>query len=313
MTCAQYPGSEGHFDIDAQTFAEWGVDSIKVDGCYADYKTFDVTYPAFGRALNKTGRPMLYECSAPLFTPGHLVNSSKLLTVLAPNCNYWRMFDDIKDNWGSLRRTVDIFATSGPDSFMVRASGPGHFNDADMILVGMSDDSIPRYQAQMALWSIFSSPLLMSNDLYNMPPGTKEILQNKEIIAVSQDPLGKMGYPIYTNTSQVRVWIKELSPNGCKARWAVVLQNFLTVDTILKVDPSKIPGWNLHTRFRIRNLFAHTDVGRVHCGSFESSVAPESVQMFLFTEAGLASQAKPIGGESVPLSLTNGPSSLFLT
>lgn len=32
----------------------------------------------------------------------------------------------------------------------------------------------------------------MSNDLYNMPPGTKEILQNKEIIAVSQDPLGKM-------------------------------------------------------------------------------------------------------------------------
>lgn len=38
MTCAKFPGSEGHFDIDAQTFAEWGVDSIKVDGCYADYK-----------------------------------------------------------------------------------------------------------------------------------------------------------------------------------------------------------------------------------------------------------------------------------
>ncbi|EEQ97326.1 hypothetical protein Pmar_PMAR010332, partial [Perkinsus marinus ATCC 50983] len=94
-----------------------------------------------------------------------------------------------------------------------------------------------------------------------MPPGTKEILQNKEIIAVSQDPLGKMGYPIYTNTSQVRVWIKELSPNGCKARWAVVLQNFLTESTILKVDPSKIPGWNLHTRLQPlpRMLIASND------------------------------------------------------
>ncbi|KAF4721012.1 hypothetical protein FOZ63_019928, partial [Perkinsus olseni] len=99
----------------------------------------------------------------------------------------------------------------------------------------MSDNSIPRYQAQMALWSIFSSPLLVSNDLYNMPPGTKEILQNREVIAVDQDPLGKMGYPIFVNTSNVRVWIKELSPEGVKARWATVLRNFLTENVTLKI------------------------------------------------------------------------------
>ena len=32
-TCAGYPGSEGHFEIDAQTFADWGVDMVKFDGC----------------------------------------------------------------------------------------------------------------------------------------------------------------------------------------------------------------------------------------------------------------------------------------
>ncbi|KAF4748581.1 hypothetical protein FOZ62_024192 [Perkinsus olseni] len=112
----------------------------------------------------------------------------------------------------------------------------------------MPDNSIPRYQAQMALWSIFSSPLLMSNELYNMPPGTKEILQDREVIAVDQDPLGKMGYPIFVNTSNVRVWIKELSPEGVKARWATVLQNFLTENVTLKIDATKIPGWNSGTR-----------------------------------------------------------------
>ncbi|KAF4745249.1 hypothetical protein FOZ62_003077 [Perkinsus olseni] len=287
MTCALYPGSKDHHDIDAQTYADWGVDSIKVDGCFADYVNFGVDYPDFGRALNQTGRPILYECSWPFFTPGHLLDGDKIVTDVAPNCNYWRMYDDNKDTWESLQNTVDIFARpAGADDPMVRASGPGHFNDGDMILIGMSNNSIPRYQAQMALWSIFASPLLMSNNLYNMPPGTKEILQNKEIIAVNQDPLGKMGYPIYTNTSNVRVWIKELSPEGGKARWAAVLQNFRNEIATLKVDATKIPGWNSRTRFTVRDLFAHEDLGQSYISSVDSSVAPQSVRMFLLTEQG---------------------------
>uniref|UniRef100_A0A5F9DVQ6 Alpha-galactosidase n=1 Tax=Oryctolagus cuniculus TaxID=9986 RepID=A0A5F9DVQ6_RABIT len=35
-TCAGYPGSFGHYDIDAQTFADWGVDLLKFDGCHCD-------------------------------------------------------------------------------------------------------------------------------------------------------------------------------------------------------------------------------------------------------------------------------------
>ena len=35
-TCAGFPGSFGYYDIDAQTFADWGVDLLKFDGCYCD-------------------------------------------------------------------------------------------------------------------------------------------------------------------------------------------------------------------------------------------------------------------------------------
>jgi len=33
-TCAGYPGSLGYYDIDAKTFADWGVDLLKFDGCF---------------------------------------------------------------------------------------------------------------------------------------------------------------------------------------------------------------------------------------------------------------------------------------
>lgn len=32
-TCGGYPGSHGYEAVDADTFAEWGVDYLKVDGC----------------------------------------------------------------------------------------------------------------------------------------------------------------------------------------------------------------------------------------------------------------------------------------
>ena len=39
-TCAGFPGSEGNIQLDAQTFADWGVDMVKFDGCNADLGQF---------------------------------------------------------------------------------------------------------------------------------------------------------------------------------------------------------------------------------------------------------------------------------
>ena len=66
-------------------------------------------------------------------------------------------------------------------------------------------------QSQMALWAMASSPLQMSNDLVNVPPASRAILLNREVIAVQSDPLGRMGFRFFLNRSAgVEAWRKEL-------------------------------------------------------------------------------------------------------
>lgn len=48
-TCAGYPGSLGYYDTDAQTFADWGVDLLKFDGCYMNW-----TLLAEGEPIHKS-------------------------------------------------------------------------------------------------------------------------------------------------------------------------------------------------------------------------------------------------------------------
>lgn len=67
-TCAGYPGSMGHVEDDANTFASWEVDYVKLDGCNVNASDLNKGYPAFGKALNATGRPIVYGCEWPLYT-----------------------------------------------------------------------------------------------------------------------------------------------------------------------------------------------------------------------------------------------------
>ena len=66
-TCSGYPGSEFYMQLDAQTFADWGVDYLKFDGCNSNPKDMDDGYTAMGFFLNKTGRPIVYSCEWPFY------------------------------------------------------------------------------------------------------------------------------------------------------------------------------------------------------------------------------------------------------
>lgn len=41
LTCGGYPGTLNHMEIDAETFGDWGVDYVKLDGCYVDVELMD--------------------------------------------------------------------------------------------------------------------------------------------------------------------------------------------------------------------------------------------------------------------------------
>ncbi|XP_075168178.1 alpha-N-acetylgalactosaminidase isoform X2 [Haematobia irritans] len=206
-TCAGYPGVIKHMALDAQSFADWDVDYVKLDGCYADINQMDEGYPEFGRLLNRTGRPMIYSCSWPVYQEyeGKLPNYE----ALKEHCNLWRNWNDIDDSFESVAQIMDYFSKN-QDRIQPHA-GPGHWNDPDMLILGNYGLSYDQSKLQMAVWSILAAPLIMSNDLASVRPEIKAILQNKYVIAVDQDPLGIQGRRILLK-NKIEVWSRPITP-----------------------------------------------------------------------------------------------------
>ncbi|XP_077558627.1 alpha-N-acetylgalactosaminidase-like [Haemaphysalis longicornis] len=206
-TCAGYPGSFAYLYTDAQTFADWEVDMVKMDGCYASLQDFQRLYTEFNTAINRTGRPMVYSCSWPAYEVQYSMNPNYKL--IGQHCNLWRNYMDIADTWQSVENVIDYYAAN--QNALTAAAAPGRWNDPDMLVIGNFGLSYDQSKAQMALWAIMASPLLMSNDLRRMRPEFKQILQNKAVIAVNQDPLGIMGRKILTQYG-VETWSRAVSP-----------------------------------------------------------------------------------------------------
>lgn len=231
-TCAQYPGSHGHYDIDAATFAEWEVDSLKVDGCFQDPKEMDDLYPIYSQEVNKTGRPILFSCEWPLYQQQTGIKPN--YTQIAKYCNMWRYFGDVDDSWKTILSIVDYFAAHQDD--LVAVAGPGSWNDPDMVLAGNFGLSYDEAKAQFMLWTVMASPLLMSNDLRDIKKEYSDLLKNKEIIKINQDPLGKTGKRIHKQ-GNIEIWAKPISPieNG-KYSFAVLFFNRNTLGGPTKVS-----------------------------------------------------------------------------
>ncbi|KAK7503870.1 hypothetical protein BaRGS_00004993 [Batillaria attramentaria] len=127
-TCGGYPGSKFYIEQDAQTFAAWGIDSLKLDGCNSAIDDFPIGYPIMGAELNKTGRPILYSCSWPAYFTGQkLIPQYK---DIAKNCNLWRNYIDIDDSFDTVTKIIQWFAQDQGN--FTGVAGPGNWNDPDM-------------------------------------------------------------------------------------------------------------------------------------------------------------------------------------
>uniref|UniRef100_A0A2S2QTT3 Alpha-galactosidase n=2 Tax=Sipha flava TaxID=143950 RepID=A0A2S2QTT3_9HEMI len=206
-TCAGYPGVSGHEEQDAQQFAEWGVDYVKLDGCYSDIRDMEKGYAEFGKHLKNTGRPIVYSCSWPAYQEGKGMPIN--YTALVEHCNLWRNYGDIDDSWTSVMDIADYFALK--QEFWAPFAGPGHWNDPDMLLIGNFGLTVDQSKAQMAIWAILAAPLLMSNQLSAVRPEFKEILLNKGIIDVNQDALGIQGKRVFREHN-IDIWTRPIEP-----------------------------------------------------------------------------------------------------
>ena len=128
MTCAGYPGSYGHEYQDAHTFAEWGVDYLKYDLChYPGSGDVRNSYLTMSMALRSTGREILFAgCTCGTYDPWDWMRSI--------GAHMYRSHADITDEYEAFRY---IAQTQLPN---FKYSGPGCFNDMDMLVVGMGGE-----------------------------------------------------------------------------------------------------------------------------------------------------------------------------
>jgi len=206
-TCMGYPGIIGHMKQDVELFASWEVDMVKLDACNSHPNQMDRGYIEFGILLNQTKRPMVYSCSWPYYQL--LIQMEPKYEWIAHHCNMWRTFHDIKDSWHSIENVIDFFGDN--QEVLSVYTGPSHWNDPDMLMIGNFNLTPGQSRAQMAVWCILPAPLLMSNDLRDIKPIFRDILLNKKAIAINQDPLGLPGKRIYKKQF-IEVWKRPISP-----------------------------------------------------------------------------------------------------
>jgi len=240
-TCAGRPGAAGHFDVDAATYAEWGIDYIKVDWCNCDDLDAPAEYARFRDVLRATGRPIVLSlCEWGRNDPWTWAKGVGQL---------WRTTSDIGDDWQS------VVWIAGANNCHADAAGPGGWNDPDMLEVGNGGMTFDEYKAHFSLWAVMAAPLMAGNDLRAMTEETKSILLNKEVIAVDQDPLGVQGRIVIDRGYGGQVWMKPLA-DGSKA---VAFVNLAKGELAQYVRWSQIgipPG-----PARVRDLWAHADIG----------------------------------------------------
>jgi hypothetical protein len=188
-TCQAFPASLGMETVDANTYAEWGVDYLKYDNCYTDYGPPLKRYPPMAKALESSGRDILYSLcewgrSNPSAWAGEIAHS-------------WRVTMDIRDDWRS------ILTRAAVDAPLWRYAGPGGWNDPDMLEVGNGKCSYEEYKTHFSMWAMLKAPLIIGNDIRVMSKDDEayEILGNSEVIAVNQDPLGWQSRRIWSDRS----------------------------------------------------------------------------------------------------------------
>jgi alpha-galactosidase len=205
-TCAGFPGSASFEDKDAALWASWGIDYLKYDWCNTKGLKTREQYTTMRDALLKTRRPMVFSLCE--------WGTSQPWTWATPVGNLWRTTGDISPNWKSVMDLLD--RQVGLEYY----AGPGHWNDPDMLEVGNGKLTAEENRAHFSLWCLLAAPLIAGNDLRKMPKETLEILTNKDVIAIDQNPLGIQGAKVIDDGPH-EVWARPLGTGS----QAVILLN----------------------------------------------------------------------------------------
>jgi alpha-galactosidase len=283
-TCGGKPGSRGHEYQDAATYASWGVDYLKYDWCNSEAINPIGAYTTMRDALYQTGRPIVFSICE--------WGDNKPWEWAKPIGHLWRTTGDITDCW-DCEENHGSWSSWGIMRILDKQKGlrvhakPGHWNDPDMMEVGNSGLTVNESRAHFSLWAMLAAPLIAGNDVRNMSVATRDILTNKEVIAINQDSLGIEGFPALTEDG-LEIWMKPLTND----EWAVCFLNrgkevktlsFDWKENLIKDDSFGRQLDAKKTTYKIRDLWTKKDLGTT-ATVLPVTVQPHDVQMLRLTK-----------------------------
>ena len=259
-TCQQkYAGSWQHEEQDAQTYAKWGFDYLKYDWCsyseIAPKPTLDdrkKPYLVMRAALDNLNRDIVYSLCQ--YGAGNVWEWGEEV-----GGNLWRMTGDITDTWSSMSGIG--FSQTGREKY----AGPGHWNDTDMLVVGkvgwgrdLRDTRLtPNEQiTHITLWSLQAAPMLIGADMSQMDRFTADLLGNREVLEVNQDPLGRPAGRI-SGDGRTEIWARPLADGTM----AVGMFNRGPETTVVTARFSEL---GITGNVPVRDLWLQKNVGSFH-------------------------------------------------
>jgi alpha-galactosidase len=236
-TCQGLAASYQHEAQDARTWANWGIDYLKYDWCRypeqgntnSPLDLLQKPYTLMRGVLDTLNRDIVFSlCQygwGKVWEWGDQVGG-----------NLWRVTGDITDTWPSMSSIG--FQQTGHEKF----AGPGHWNDTDMLVVGKlgwgrinpprPTTLTPNEQlTHISLWALQAAPLLIGADMANLDDWTIDLLGNREVIAINQDPLGKAAGRVWAD-NWTQIWARPLADGT----YAVGLFNRGPVDLPITVN-----------------------------------------------------------------------------
>lgn len=289
-TCAGAFGSYGYEEIDAKTYAEWGVDVVKYDYCYApdDVETAKKRYKALADAFAAAGNnTMLYICEWGVREPW------KWGAEVGGRC--WRISQDVRDCWTGSGSGVGVVQSIEAMKNLSAYQGVNRFNDSDMLCTGlhatgkssndlcggtgagMTDDE---YATQFALWCMWSSPMALSFDpsKNTLTDADFKLLRNKELIALNQDRMGQQG-DLISEADNLVVFAKDCE-NGDVA---LSVTNMSSSQKQATFDFSAIPALDPTKTYTVRDVMENTEAGEA-TGTFTTDVRKHATRVFRLAE-----------------------------
>ncbi|QQL44906.1 glycoside hydrolase family 27 protein [Sulfuriroseicoccus oceanibius] len=231
-------GLLGHDKKDiALMLGDWGYDFLKVDWCSGEWMGLDeeTRYTEIGKIVRETNPSAIYNICRWEF-PG------KWALKVADS---WRVSADIAPNFSSICHIIDKC-----EPLWIHAS-PGNINDMDMLQVGRGM-TLEQDKSHFAMWCMMASPLLAGNDLRSMKQETLEILTNKDLIAINQDPLVYQARKLHDAGDQ-EVWARPLIKRT-DGKVAVALFNRSNQPARISVDLAAL-GIDPHKGYSIRDCW----------------------------------------------------------